>query len=199
MNTEYNNFYTNQSNNIKKTNKSKIIAIITLGIVTIIAIMFILSLIEDSKKTIYQSGEVEIFNKIIQLPCDLEDFKNILNAELVSSSKEGFINVKMNDLELVFEAYIQNDMITGIIIKETDDSYLTTRTKFPGNISIYTSLNEVNKIYKTSPFNINYKTGGESFGYEEYHRYRNDEWEIIIYASEDEIKEIQYFYLGYDD
>lgn len=92
-----------------------------MGLILISIICYIFIQNKDSEnneqKMLWDSGKITIINKEIQLPCSLEEFKNITGIEVPENNGEyrhEKIKIPYFHTTLMFDAIVENNYVIGI-------------------------------------------------------------------------------------
>lgn len=210
----------------KKKNIALIVGLSIVGLfVGFLITHFILFTISSNKETVWQSGQIKIMDKVIQLPCDVDEFEDTLNTIIYDDEiYDGIVrlNYGYRD-ELVFDVDIENDKVTGINlniypsdadeydrIMEENERHVASSVVFPGGITSDSQIEKVRELYDTKPINVWYNEYSETI--EEMtetndgwlsssYRYHDDEWQINVHTKtnirtgKEEITSIDYWYI----
>lgn len=204
----------------KKKNIALIIGLSIVGIFILgIVALFVTFSIEEKQDKPWKSGQVEILGKNIQLPCDIDTFESTLNTIILDKDTSDVIKeVKLQlgyKSTLKFDVYVENDLVTGIMIdakesnpgeydfltEDENERSVATNVVYPGNVTIETSIDEINELYGTKPFNGSYTYSDEEIGTEPpyklsaRHHYGNGEWSINIHTLDGEVTSIDYYFV----
>ena len=221
----YNQPQTSQQPKKKNTALTVSLSIAGIFILGLVA-LFMLFNISENKERVWSSGQVQIMGKTIQLPCNISTFESTLNTKIKSDDiYDGIVEINtITDSKLMFKVYINNNMVTGIMmdiypsdadeydrIMPANERHIANKIIFPGNVTSDTNIEEVKNLYKTTPFNVYYNHFSETI--EEMddehdgwissnYDYHDNEWQIIVHTKTnirtniEEITEIDYWYLG---
>jgi len=214
---ETNNIVNIQENNNDNSNlaqkqkkKKHPLLIGCLSILVIIAIPIIVGIILAFRDyhPPFESGQIQILDKTIQLPCKITEFEEMFNTKIYFMASR-FATVSLLEGDLLLEVYAENNMIKSIRVKiyssseerdyfisRKNERYMANKIVFPGNITSDSKISEIREKYSLKPIISMYENSFEhSDGVIDYW-YKTQEWYIEFKIDDGEITEIYYRYDG---
>lgn len=181
--------------------KKRLLFFTFLGVILAVTILFLgvysTELLQDKD---WKSGKVIIGEHILTLPCSMGEFERRFNPEIIFNKDSLDIrSVKIDSYD--FDIKVSDGEVIGILVSVDLDNEMSREVLndilFPGNVSVGTDFNDINKRYGSVPLNV-FKKGCfvNSVKGHECSKYSNNKWEIEIYSIDKKISSIRYFYIG---
>ena len=171
---------------------------ITVGILILILLymMSVLIYMKEKPNIKWNTGEVSIFEQKMILPIGVKEFEEKNQIEIKEIDENNFAEVKLGESTILL--YIKDEQIKGLKIDLNSISQSDIdKIKFPSNVSLNNSIEEVKETYKTGNVNIFMKKYNEkAIESENIHidRYIGQKYNIEIRSIGNKIQSILYVY-----
>ena len=173
----------------------KAINIISILII-LLYMMSVLIYMKEKPNIKWNTGEVSIFEQKMILPIGVKEFEEKNQIEIKEIDENNFAEVKLGESTILL--YIKDEQIKGLKIDLDNISQSDIdKIKFPSNVSLNNSIEEVKETYKTGNVNIFMKKYNEkAIESENIHidRYIGQRYNIEIRGIGDKIQSILYVY-----
>ena len=173
----------------------KAINIISILII-LLYMMSVLIYMKEKPNIKWNTGEVSIFEQKMILPIGVKEFEEKNQIEIKEIDENNFAEVKLGESTILL--YIKDEQIKGLKIDLNSISQSDIdKIKFPSNVSLNNSIEEVKETYKTGNVNIFMKKYNEkAIESENIHidRYIGQKYNIEIRSIGNKIQSILYVY-----